>query len=110
MQTPSVPEWANCRKLPTNPGKQAGDWNGRPFDGRRRARLLRPYGICPDNVRPEPDTQGKGYLRTDFDSAWASYLPVESVPSVPVTAGIPETALLENEITVGTDSVGGSDI
>jgi len=55
-----------------------GSWsNGRGTDARGLARLLRPFGIAPRNLRIDSQIL-KGYERADFEEAWAMYLPKDS--------------------------------
>jgi hypothetical protein len=49
--------------------------NGRGFDARCLARLLRPFRIEPHNLRLLSDSVCKGYQRDDFEEAWDTYLP-----------------------------------
>jgi hypothetical protein len=49
--------------------------NGRGFDARSLARLLRPFKIEPHNLRMQDGTVVKGYERGDFGEAWTTYLP-----------------------------------
>jgi hypothetical protein len=56
-----------------------GEWShGRPISQAKVARLLRPYGITPHNVRIG-ETVLKGYEAENFADAWKRYLRV-SVP------------------------------
>ncbi|BBZ38729.1 DUF3631 domain-containing protein [Mycobacterium conspicuum] len=50
---------------------------GEPIDARRLASLLRKYGIEPKPQR-DGDRVFKGYARSQFEDAWARYLPPES--------------------------------
>jgi hypothetical protein len=52
----------------------------RELDQRRLAGLLRPFGIVPRSIRMGPLTP-KGYLLTDFEDAFARYLPGSSPTS-----------------------------
>ena len=47
---------------------------GQGLDARGLARLLKPFGISPHNLRFEDNTVAKGYERVDFEEAWATYL------------------------------------
>lgn len=51
---------------------------GRGLDAHGLARLLRPFGTEPHNIRLEGDKIAKGYERTDFAEAWARYLAPET--------------------------------
>ena len=52
-----------------------GDLRGRALDTRRLARMLRPYGVRPHNVRIGT-SQAKGYALEDFADAFARYTPI----------------------------------
>ena len=52
-------------------------WNdirGKPLDARMLSDMLRPYRIKPSDVKIDGINR-KGYLRSDFELAWKSYLP-----------------------------------
>jgi Protein of unknown function (DUF3631) len=52
------------------------DWYGRPLTTRELAKLLRPYGAGPKDVREHgTGPQRKGYTRTDLYEPWSRYLP-----------------------------------
>jgi hypothetical protein len=51
-----------------------GDLRGRPLDGRRLARLLRPFGIAPNVIRLPDGTVVRGYDRVRFMDEWGRYL------------------------------------
>lgn len=51
---------------------------GFPLDARKLARLLRPFGVVPHNLRLDDDRVVKGYERADFEEAWATYLTQDS--------------------------------
>jgi len=55
----------------------AGWSNGRSMDARGLARLLRPFGIEPHNLRTDGQIL-KGYDRADFEGPWENYLPADS--------------------------------
>jgi hypothetical protein len=58
-------------KVETSPW---AEWNrGKPMTAPRLARLLRPFGIHPKDMRT-PAVK-KGYERNQFEDAWARYLP-----------------------------------
>ncbi|MDP3089634.1 MAG: DUF3631 domain-containing protein [Nitrospira sp.] len=65
-----------------------GDLKGKPLDGRRLAKLLRPYDITPKPIRIETSVF-KGYTRADLHDAWTRYLQPES-SSPPI--GLPDIA------------------
>jgi hypothetical protein len=51
-----------------------GEWNqGKPISTTKVARLLKPYGIKPHNLRAH-----HGYVRNDFVEAWSLYLRPQS--------------------------------
>jgi hypothetical protein len=50
-----------------------GSLRGEPLDARGLARLLKPYGIGPKQIREGEQTH-KGYKREDFEDAWSRYL------------------------------------
>lgn len=59
-----------------------GGWrDGRGLDGRRLAKLLRPFGVKPRTVRFEDGTTAKGYLREQFTDVWARWLPTHTEAS-----------------------------
>jgi hypothetical protein len=51
---------------------------GSPLDARRLARLLRPFGVMPHNLRLEDNSVIKGYQLADFQEVWATYLSPDS--------------------------------
>src|SRR4051812_6361615 len=53
-----------------------GDWYGKPLTSRALAKLLRPYSIHSLTIRLYDDGTAKGFLRDQFESAWARYLPL----------------------------------
>ncbi|WP_095012690.1 DUF3631 domain-containing protein [Tsuneonella mangrovi] len=50
-----------------------GDLRGKPVDSRRLARMLKPYGASPRDIRTERSV-AKGYKREDLWDAWKRYL------------------------------------
>src|SRR5262249_1262563 len=70
------------------------DWRG-PNDNRptrklnqsELARLLRPFGIRPKTIWPAQrrpcDKRFRGYLRAQFETAWAAYCPTADTPTHP---------------------------
>src|SRR5215217_941475 len=50
-----------------------GALRGEPLDARGLARLVKPYGIGPKQIREGEQTH-KGYKREDFEDAWSRYL------------------------------------
>ena len=80
------------------------EWrNGKPITPAALARLLAPFGIIPGTHRDGEDTF-KGYLRSDFAEAFATYLPDQTVtPSQPNNGGhcdASQTVTLEGDVTV----------
>jgi hypothetical protein len=58
-----------------------GGWrDGKGLDGRRLARLLKPYGIRPRTIRIGDHTE-KGYLKESLVEAWERWLPTRIEPS-----------------------------
>ncbi|MGH2975584.1 MAG: DUF3631 domain-containing protein [Solirubrobacterales bacterium] len=58
-----------------------GGWrDGNGIDGRRLARLLKPYGIRPRTIRVGDRTE-KGYMRETFTEPWSRWLPTCTEPS-----------------------------
>jgi len=59
-------------------GKEDRPWpewrNGKPITAPQAARVLRPFGIRPKTIRVGDKTP-HGYLRNQFEDAWARYLP-----------------------------------
>ena len=51
---------------------------GAPLDARRLARLLRPFGVLPRNLRLEDGRVPKGYQLADFQEVWDTYLIADS--------------------------------
>jgi hypothetical protein len=59
------------------------DWYGKPLTGRGLAKLLGPYRVVPVKRRIAGG-QSRGYFRSEFEDAWARYVPVSgNVPSAP---------------------------
>jgi hypothetical protein len=55
------------------------EWSrGRGLDPRGLARLLKPFGVSPHNLRLDENLIAKGYERVDLEEAWATYLSSES--------------------------------
>jgi hypothetical protein len=51
-----------------------GDYFGRPLNARDLARLLKPYGVKPTDVKIDGTTK-RGYRRDHLHDPWARYLP-----------------------------------
>jgi hypothetical protein len=67
---------------------------GRGLDARGLARLLKPFGICPHNLRLEGNSIAKGYERVDFEEAWGTYLTLELSATALQPASTQETESL----------------
>ncbi len=60
-----------------------GGWHdGKGFQARDVARLLRPYGVRPKTLKLADGTTAKGYPQGAFDDVFARYLALSSVTSV----------------------------
>jgi uncharacterized protein DUF3631 len=64
------------------------DWRGPNDSGPSRklnqtglSRLLRPFDIRPRTIRLAGDRTSRGYLRSQFESAWAAYCPRADTPT-----------------------------
>ena len=80
-----IPSDDLCKKLNENeewPWKEMG-YREQPLTPTKLARLLRPFKIKPRNGRVDISTVKKGYLKSDFESAWANYL--ATLPKTPAT-------------------------
>ncbi len=65
-----------------------GDWYGHPLTARDLAKLLRPYGIKPCQVR-KGDANRRGYSRGAFEDDWKRYLPPARVSATTATSATP---------------------
>lgn len=95
-----------------------GGWSdGNGLDGRRLAKLLKPYKVKPRPVRID-DEVAKGYLRSQLEEVWERWLPhpagtVTSVTSVTDYGGVTHDPALEagcnpvTDVTAETDRGGG---
>jgi Protein of unknown function (DUF3631) len=84
------------------------EWrNGKPMTPAALARLLSPFGISPGTKR-DGNSTFKGYLVSDFDEVFESYLPNEAVtPSQAIVHGhcdAPQGVPRESEVTVSQAS------
>jgi hypothetical protein len=64
-------------KLTADPDSRWAEWKGgKPLTQSQLARLLRPFGIAPEQVRlmSESSSQTRGYLAARFRDAWERYL------------------------------------
>lgn len=67
-----------------------GPWG--ELEPRELARVLRPFGPAPRQVRVDSGATGKGYLRAEFDGAFSCYLPAaeaesETCETTPINIG-----------------------
>lgn len=83
-----------------------GGWNeGRGFDGRKLAKLLRPYKVAPKTIKLHDGSTAKGYLREQFSDAWTRWVPsppdvgVTSVTAVTSTESVTEKRLEQAKVT-----------
>ncbi len=67
-----------CHKLAADPDSEWAEWgkSRKPITQAQLARLLKPFGIFPDRVRPSRlgGEQIRGYHRSWFEDAWERYL------------------------------------
>jgi len=77
-------------------GKQVagGDTKG---PAHRLSRLLRPFGIAPKTIRFPDGSTRKGYDRTDFEGAFASYVPSPSEKIVTSSQPAVDAAKMRDE-------------
>jgi hypothetical protein len=65
-----------AQMLAEREGEPWADFNqGRPITPNQLANQLRPLGICPKTIRIGQRSTAKGYEASDFQDAWARYLP-----------------------------------
>lgn len=76
-----------------------GTLRGRPLDAYGLAKLLKPYGCTPLQIRIGDCTQ-KGYQRESLIDAWDRYIPKEKAPQCPPKSETSETG----ETAPGKDS------
>jgi len=70
-----------AQKLAEREAEPWADFNqGRPVTPNQLAILLRPLDICPKTIRFGGRLTAKGYEATDFQDAWARYLPKPQGP------------------------------
>jgi hypothetical protein len=80
-----------------------GEWNqGKPITPPRLARLLRPFNICPRNIRFADKTL-RGYELASFEEAWARYLPQERNAALPPLCPESATTLQANSDARSSD-------
>jgi len=82
-----------------------GDLRGKALDERSLARLLRPYGVRPHQIRVGEKTL-KGYERGDFADPWARYLPSGS----PARTETSETRETKPQLRLNVDRRDVSDV
>jgi Protein of unknown function (DUF3631) len=71
----AIPSAALVEKLTAKPDARWSEWkSGKPLTQNQLARLLKPYGIAPEQVRVTADHQTRGYRRGRFEDAWKRYL------------------------------------
>ena len=86
-----------------------GDLRGKPIDGRRLAKELKPYGISADNVRIGEIVK-KGYLREWFVDAWNRYLPqTDATSATSATSDVAEHPAVAPVAHVADISGGGAE-
>jgi len=67
-----------CAELNDMDDRRWADWfEGRPLSKSQLARLLEPFDVRPRGIRVGEKTP-RGYMRSDFEDAFARYLPCES--------------------------------
>jgi len=71
---PTVDLLRVLHEIPESPWAR---WYGHPMTPHALARQLTPFGIGPRQTRQGAATE-RGYLRADFEDAWARYLPSEN--------------------------------
>jgi Protein of unknown function (DUF3631) len=99
-----------CEKLAEMEGRPWAEFGKarRPISKNRLARILKDFKIVPDNVRVG-DRVVKGYLRHQFEDAWASYL----APVMPRGVNEPLHRYNADEIRTSATfqiATGGSDV
>jgi hypothetical protein len=80
-----------------------GDMWGKPLDGRRLARMLKPYGATPRAFKDEADKTVKGYRREELTDVWSRYLP--STPTRPQTVTAVTTVTGNSDGDLGVTDV-----
>jgi hypothetical protein len=73
------------------------DYFGRPMNARDVAKLLKPYGVSPVQVKVGGEGR-KGYRREHLHDPWTRYLP--PVPGVSETSATSETPLVSDTLPV----------
>lgn len=67
-----------CETLTAMEGRPWAEWRGKLLSPNQLARLLKPFGMTPENVR-FGNKVAKGYLRHQFEGLWKRYLPGQRV-------------------------------
>jgi hypothetical protein len=76
--------------LGADAGSPWAEWKaGRPITQAQLARVLKPFGICPEVIRSQSGGTPRGYMRSQFEDAWERYLPSENSPAKRNTATKP---------------------
>jgi putative DNA primase/helicase len=71
-------------RLTADPERPWASWKkGKALTQNQLARLLRPFGIASEDVRPLGQSHGKGYRRVRFEESWEAYLPGQNTPAPP---------------------------
>ena len=65
-----------CEALVTMEGRPWPDWKGKQLTPNQLARLLKLFGVTPENVRAGSKVL-KGYYRHQFEALWERYLAVQ---------------------------------
>lgn len=83
-----------------------GGWSdGNGLDGRRLAKLLKPYKVKPKTIKLADGSTAKGYLRESLSEVWSRWLPqdpagsVTTVTAVTGPASVTQEPLGEAEVT-----------
>lgn len=64
----------------------------KPLSSIALAKILRPFGIKPKEIRFGPSNVLRGYYRADFEDAWERYLEIPpEIPATPATVATPAT-------------------
>ena len=80
---------AHLTKIEGRPWAESS--NGRPFGASQLGKLLRTFSIKPGTIRLGSTSTPKGYMRADFEDAWARYLPAPAPPTAATAATLPES-------------------
>jgi putative DNA primase/helicase len=93
-----------CDTLATIESRPWADWKaGKPLTPNQLARLLRPFGIHPDNQRTGEKVL-KGYHRHQFKEAWERYLTPKGVERYLTPKGVNEPLHRYNAAAAGTSA------